>query len=62
MCAVLQAVTKSFAFIGAAQAATQVENRIVIFQRQFSQKPLQLLKAVANLGGIAFMGFGIGLV
>ena len=62
MRAVLQAVDKSFAFIGAAQATAEIEHRIVIVQRQFTQKLFQFLKSVANLGGIAFVGLGIGLV
>ena len=56
----MQAVQKCFVFVGGAEAATEVEHRIVIFQRQFTQKFLQLLEPVTNLRRIAFMGLGIG--
>lgn len=62
MCAVLEAVDKCFVFVGDAQAAAQIEHRIIIFQRQFTQEILQFFEFVADFFGIAFMGLDIGLV
>ena len=51
----LQAVDKSLAFVCTAQAATQIENRIVIIQGQNTQIFLQLLETVTNFLGIMLM-------
>ena len=62
MCSVLQAVTKGFSFICTAQTAAEIKNRIIICQRQYTQKLFQLLKPVADFRRITLVGFGIGLV
>ena len=62
MSTVLQTVQESFAFVGTAQAAAEIEHSIVILQGQGMQKLLQFLETVTNLRRIAFVGLGIGLV
>ena len=62
MCAIEDAIAESFAFVGTAQAAAEVEYCIVIIQRQYTQILLQFLEPVTNFLGIALMGFSIGLV
>ena len=59
---ILQAVDKSLAFVCTAQAATQIENRIVIIQGQNTQIFLQLFETVTNFLGIMLMGFCVGMV
>ena len=58
----MQAIPKGFMFIGSAEAATEVEHPVVIFQRQYTQNLLHLFESVSDLHGIAFVGLGIGLV
>ena len=62
MCAVLEAVEKGFMFVGGAELATEVEDGVAIFQRKVAEKILQLLKAVADLRWVGFVGFCVGLV
>ena len=58
----MQAVDKGFAFVGAAQAAAEVKDGVVIAQGQGFKETFQFLEAFADFGGIGFVGFGIGLV
>ena len=62
MSTVLQTVQESFAFVGTAQVAAEIEHSIVILQGQGVQKSLQFLETVTNLRRIAFVGLSIGLV
>ena len=62
MRAVLQTVKEGFAFVDAAQTATEVENSIVVIQGQNAQKLFQFLKTVANLRWVGLVGLSVGLV
>ena len=62
MCSILEAVQECFSLVGCVQVAAEVKNSIVIVQRQGFEQTVQLLKAVANLRRIRFMGFLISLV
>ena len=57
-----QAVAESLFLVGCTQAAAEVKDGIVIAQWQRLQETLQFLEALADLGWIGFVGFGIGLV
>ena len=59
---VLQAITKSFALIGDAKAAAEVENSVVIIQRKLAEELFQFFETIANLRRIGFVGFCISLV
>ena len=59
---VLQAITKSFALIGDAKAAAEVENSVVIIQRKLAEELFQFFEAVTDFRRIGFVGFSIGLV
>ena len=48
MCAIEETVTESFAFIGDTEAAAEVEDGIVIIQREGAEELFQFLKAVAD--------------
>lgn len=52
---------KAFEIISA-QAATEVENSVVIIQRKIAEELFQFLEAVTDLRRIAFVGFCVGLV
>ena len=62
MCAVLQTITKGFAFIGGADLATEIPHGIVIIQGQVTKEVIQFLKAVADLRRVGLVGFCVGLV
>ena len=62
MCPIKQTVAEGFFLVGRTQAAAEVKYGIVIAQWQGFRKTLQLLEALADLRGIGFVGFGIGLV
>ena len=62
VCTIKQTVEKGFLLIGRTQAAAEVKDCIVIAQWQGFQETLQFLEALADLGWIGFVGFGIGLV
>ena len=49
MCSVLQTINESFAFVVCAKAAAEIADGVVIIQGQYVQKPLQFLKALADL-------------
>ena len=59
---VLEAVQKCFALVGAAQAAADVKDSIVIVEGQGFQKTLQFFETLADFWWIGFVGFSIGLV
>ena len=62
MCPINQAVAEGFFLVGGTQTAAEVKDGIVIAQRQSLQETLWLLKTLADLRWIGFVGFGIGLV
>ena len=62
MCTILQTVDKGLVFIGAAQTAAEVEDGVIIIQREYAEEIFQFLEAFANLHGVAFVGFCVGLV
>ena len=53
---------EAFAFVGCAQATTEVKNGVVIVQGQGFQKRLQFCETVSNFRRVGFVGFAIGLV
>ena len=55
-------MAEGFCLIGRTQAAAEVKDGVVIAQWQGFQKIPQFLEALADLGWIGFVGFGIGLV
>ena len=62
MRSVFEAIKKGFMFVSRAEAATEVENGIVIFQWQMSQQVIQFPEAIPDVRWVRFMGFLIGLV
>ena len=62
MCPIDQAVAEGFFLVGCTKAAAEVKDGVVVTQWQGLQKTLQFLEALADLGWIGFVGFGIGLV
>ena len=48
--------------IGGAEAAAEVEDGIIIFQRQMSQEVIQFQEAIPDVRWVGFMGFLIDLV
>jgi hypothetical protein len=55
-------IYKGFPFIGTTQAAAEVEDGVVIFQREATQEFFQLLESFADLRWIGFVGFCVGFV
>ena len=62
LCAVVEAVDESFAFIGYTDPAAEVEYRIVVIQGQDLQVILQFFESFSDARWIVFMGFRIGSV
>ena len=62
MRSVQDTIPESFALIGTAQAAAEVEHCVVVIQWQGVQKFLQLLESITDLHWITLVGFGIGLI
>ena len=62
ICTVLETIDKSFMFIGATEATTEVEDGIVIFKREGAEEFFQFLESVADLRWVGFVGFCVGLV
>ena len=62
MCAIQQAVAESFFLVGGTQMAAQIEDGIVIAQRQGIQEVLKLPEPLTDFRRIGFVGFGVGLV
>ena len=58
----MEAVEKGFMFVGSTEVAAEGEDGVVIFQRKVAEKILQLIKAVADLWWVTFVGFCVGLV
>ena len=59
---ILEAVEESFVFIGTTEAAAEIENGIIIFQRKGAEKFFQFLKSFADFQWVGFVGFCVGLV
>lgn len=62
MSSVLNTINEGFVFIGAAQAATEVKDSIIIFQWEVTEEFFQFFEAITNLRRIRLMGLSIGLV
>ena len=62
MCAILEPIKECYTLVCTAQAATEVENSIVIIQRKTAEELFQRFEAVSDFRRIRFVGFGIGLV
>ena len=62
MCSVQDTIAESFALIGTAQSAAEIEHSVVVIQWQGVQKFLQLLESITDLRRFALVGFSIGLI
>ena len=62
ICTVLETIEEGFVFVGAAEAAAEVEDGIVIIQGQAAQEGIQFFEAAADLRWVGFVGFCVGLV
>ena len=62
LCAVVDAIKESLLLICRAKATAQVEDGIVVIQRQIFQKGIQFFEAVPDTRWIVFVRFCVGAV
>ena len=62
MRAVLQTIQEGFPFVFAAQTAAEIEDGVIISQRQGVQKYLQFLESIVDFLRVTFVGLRIGQV
>ena len=62
MCPELQTIDKRFSLVCATQMAAEVEDGVVVLQRESAEELFQFLEPLTDLGRIAFVGFCVGLV
>ena len=55
-------INKGFPLICATEVAAKVKDSVVVVQWEIAQEFLQVLKAVADLRWVGFVGFCIGLI
>ena len=53
----MEAVEEGFVFVGRAKAAAQVEDGVVIIQRQMSKEGIQFFEPVPYVRRVGFVGF-----
>ena len=49
-------------FVRAAEAAAKIEDSVVVLQRESAEELFQLLKAIADVRRVEFVGFCVSLV